>query len=112
MSRHRAVGFKLATLVWLTLLVADPAISDRPHYLEVRMSPQAWFPPGTALAVRYDQGAETHLSHDWQAIALLSSLQPEPDPGLLHYRLSIQQLDQVHASVATVSVQYRLVAYE
>ena len=112
MSKCHSVGLKVATMIWLTTLMVDPAISDRPHHLEVRMAPHAWFPPGAALAVRYDHGAETRLSHNWQPIAALSNPTAQPDHGLLHYRLIIEQLEQVHASVATVTVQYRLVAYE
>lgn len=112
MNRYKSVGLKLTALVFLILLLADPAISERPHYLEARLTPNAWIPQGAALMVSYNQGAEIRLGHDWQAIALLSGFNAQTDHGLLHYRLIIEQLDQVHASVATVSVQYRLVADE
>ena len=111
MSKRSLLVSKIMTPVCLILILVDSAWAD-PHRLEVRMAPSALVPKGAALAVRYENGLETKLSHDWQSIALLNTLKTQPDHNLLRYRVVIEQIDQVQASVLTVTVQYRLVAQE
>lgn len=112
MIKRQLKALKIVSIACLTLLMTTPAIAETLHLLEARLAPAAVAPEGAALAVRYNQGIEARLTHDWQSIAVLSGLAAHPDSSQLHYRLIIEQVDRVRASTSTVSVQYRLVVLE
>lgn len=112
MIKLQLKALRVVSIACLTLLMATPAVGETRHLLEARMAPAALAPDGAVLAVRYNQGMETRLTHNWQSVAVLSSLAALPDSGLLQYRLIIEEFDRMRASTSTVSVQYRLVVLE
>jgi hypothetical protein len=104
-------GVLLGFLTMVLISLSAPALGST-HHLEARLDPSTPLPDGTALGIRYEQGIEAWLDDRWQRIAVLSMTEGHPDSSLLNYRLIIRQAHRVRATVATVSIQYRLTEHE
>jgi hypothetical protein len=105
------VALLVVTLLMVMVSLSAPALTSTQH-IEARLDPSTPLPDGTALSVRYGHGMEAWIGDHWQTIAVVNETEDHPDSGLLNYRLIIDQAHRVHASVVTVSIQYRMSVHE